>query len=296
MVLAPSHWNLRSDPERGPVKTAGSPGAASGPISGTGAGVDSGVGADPGLAADAGATGRFVSTPDAGLTAGTEATVAPVARNPLRVTLLAACLAFVLALAAVVGWGVVGEWLQSDEAASDSTPEELENSVSSTASNAQGSTPSEPRAAGSGQQVYVHVLGQVVNPGLYVMTEGVRLVDAVAVAGGLTAEADSAAVNLARVISDGEQVYVPALGEVQQVVPQGTPSGGSSGATTGLVNLNVATQAELETLPRVGPTMAQRILEWRQNSGPFSAVEDLLNISGIGEKTFEGLRDLVSVR
>ncbi|CAN5149327.1 ComEA family DNA-binding protein [soil metagenome] len=145
-------------------------------------------------------------------------------------------------------------------------------------------------AAGSGgdaASIYVHILGQVARPGLYELRDGDRAVDVVAAAGGFTDTADPAGLNLARFLTDGEQIVVPAVGEV----PVGAP-----GVTAdGKVNLNTADEAALETLPRVGPAMAQRILDWREANGPFTAVEDLLNVTGIGDKTLEGLRELVTV-
>ena len=132
--------------------------------------------------------------------------------------------------------------------------------------------------------IYVHVLGAVLAPGLYELREGDRVVDAIAVAGGFAEGADQTQLNLARVVTDGEQLVVPLMGAV---LPPGEQSG--------KVNLNSATLEQLETLPRVGPALAQRILDWRESNGRFSAVEDLLSVTGIGTKTFEGLRELVTV-
>ena len=140
-----------------------------------------------------------------------------------------------------------------------------------------------------GAVIYVHILGQVNDPGLYALHDGDRAVDVVAAAGGLTASADPAALNLARFLSDGEQIVVPAVGEAP-------PASVAVGGTTipGKVNINTADEPTLETLPRVGPAMAARILAWRTANGRFTAVEDLMSVSGIGEKTFEGLKDLVT--
>jgi competence protein ComEA len=137
--------------------------------------------------------------------------------------------------------------------------------------------------------IYVHILGQVNDPGLYALHDGDRAVDVVAAAGGLTPSADPAALNLARFLSDGEQIIVPAVG-------QAVPASGSGAGTAipGKVNINTADEPTLETLPRVGPAMAARILAWRTANGRFTAVEDLMSVSGIGEKTFEGLKDLVT--
>ncbi|MEO6115526.1 MAG: helix-hairpin-helix domain-containing protein [Pseudolysinimonas sp.] len=141
----------------------------------------------------------------------------------------------------------------------------------------------------NGAVIYVHILGEVNDPGLYALHDGDRAVDVVAAAGGLTPLADPAALNLARFLSDGEQIIVPAVG-------QSVPASGAGGGTSipGKVNINTADEPTLETLPRVGPAMAARILAWRAANGRFTAVEDLMSVSGIGEKTFEGLKDLVT--
>lgn len=136
--------------------------------------------------------------------------------------------------------------------------------------------------------IYVHILGQVARPGLYALPDGARAVDAVAAAGGFTEVADAGGLNLARVVSDGEQIVVPAVGERLPGAVPGT-------AGDGRVNLNTADLAALDTLPGVGPATAAKIVAWREQHGRFASVEDLLDVSGIGEAKFEGLRDLVTV-
>ena len=148
---------------------------------------------------------------------------------------------------------------------------------------------SSPTSGSNSAVIYVHILGEVNDPGLYALHDGDRAVDVVAAAGGLTAHADPASLNLARFLSDGEQIIVPALG--QAVPASGVASGGAVG---GKVNINTADEPMLETLPRVGPAMAARILAWRAANGRFTAIEDLMSVSGIGEKTFDGLKDLVT--
>jgi competence protein ComEA len=148
-------------------------------------------------------------------------------------------------------------------------------------------------AVASGAVIFVHILGAVARPGLYELREGARGVDAVAAAGGFAPDADQAGLNLARFLSDGEQIVVPVTGAAP---PPGNPVAGAGGAVVpGKVNLNTADAAALETLPRVGPAMAERIIAWRTENGRFTAVEDLLSVTGIGEKTFEGLKELVTV-
>ncbi|GAA2993835.1 hypothetical protein GCM10010460_33430 [Microbacterium terrae] len=143
-------------------------------------------------------------------------------------------------------------------------------------------------------EVYVHVSGAVRHPGLYVLDQGARVVDAIAAAGGYADGADGAAVNLARAVDDGEQLHVPMQGE-DAGASGGGATGGSGVAGDGRVNLNTADAAALETLPRIGTALAERILAWRDENGRFTSVEDLLAVPGIGEKMLESLRDLVSV-
>ncbi|WP_345802660.1 ComEA family DNA-binding protein [Microbacterium sp. AZCO] len=150
----------------------------------------------------------------------------------------------------------------------------------------------ESRDAASPASLYVHVSGAVAVPGLYVLEDGARVVDAIGVAGGFAPEADQDAVNLARPLSDGEQLVVPVVG----AVPTAAEGGGAAPAAgDGRVNLNTADAAALDTLPRVGPAMAQRIIDWREANGRFTSVEDLLAVPGIGDKMLEALRDLVTV-
>ena len=158
-----------------------------------------------------------------------------------------------------------------------------------------------PATDAQARPVLVHVLGAVAAPGLFELRAGARVVDAVAAAGGLAPGADQARLNLARVVVDGEQLYVPAVGEVipLAVVPPGAtasgPGGAASAAPPAVVDLNTATLRDLDTLPRIGPGLAQRILDWRHANGGFSAPEDLLEVPGIGDRTFEGLRERVRV-
>ena len=141
--------------------------------------------------------------------------------------------------------------------------------------------------AADGTVIYVHILGQVEHPGLYSLHDGDRGVDIVAAAGGFTAKADPAGINLARFLTDGEQIYVPAVGEL--------PAGPVGSAGDGTVNLNTADAVALDTLPRIGPALAKRILAWREKNGPFTSVDDLLDVPGIGDAIVDGLRDLVTV-
>jgi competence protein ComEA len=148
------------------------------------------------------------------------------------------------------------------------------------------------RDAPAAASVFVHVSGAVSAPGLYVLKSGARVVDAVAAAGGFAPEADEQAVNLARLVGDGEQLYVAAVGETASGA---APTGADAPPGDGRVNLNSADLAQLDTLPRIGPALAERIIQWREANGRFTSVEDLLAVPGIGDKMLEALRDLVTV-
>lgn len=141
-------------------------------------------------------------------------------------------------------------------------------------------------------RIVVYVSGAVQAPGVYELPDGARVDEALKAAGGPTADADLARINLAKRLHDEEQVYVPRLGETNPPVP---PAGATGGQTGGKVNINTATAAEFETLPGIGPALAQRIVEYRQAHGPFARIEDLKKVSGIGDKMFERIKDLITV-
>lgn len=140
--------------------------------------------------------------------------------------------------------------------------------------------------------VVVHVAGAVVAPGVHELPPGSRVVDAVEASGGLTPDADAGAVNLAAEVVDGSQVYVPRIGEVPPPAPAG--SGGDE-VGSGPVDLNTADVALLETLPGIGPATAAAIVDHRDRHGPFTSVQGLLEVRGIGEAKLAALRDLVRV-
>lgn len=143
--------------------------------------------------------------------------------------------------------------------------------------------------------IRVYVSGAVRQPAVYELFHGSIVQDAVNAAGGPAPDADLDCINLALELHDQQQVHVPRQGETN---PSPSVSGGSSGngETTGApININTATAAELETLPRVGPTMAQRIVEYRESNGLFKTIEDIQDVQGIGPATFEGFKDMITV-
>ena len=162
---------------------------------------------------------------------------------------------------------------------------------------------SNPPAAGK-QTVVVHVVGAVRQPKLVELPSHARVGDALEAAGGPTEDADLGRINLARVVSDGEQVYVPREGEEipSEIAGPATgvessPSGpGAEASGDGaLVNINTASESELDELPGVGPAIAARIVEHRTTNGPFSNIEQLQDVKGIGPAIFEELRERITI-
>ncbi|MCK2037058.1 ComEA family DNA-binding protein [Microbacterium sp. SSW1-49] len=190
--------------------------------------------------------------------------VSRVRPHRLRLSIGAAVVLGLVVLSTAVGLGI----MRGQAAPSESVP--LTASAASPA---------------PGGDLYVHVLGAVERPGLYVLDLDARLVDAVAAAGGTTDDADLTAVNLARVLTDGEQIVVPVVGA------RAEPGAPSTGSADDRIDLNTADQSALETLPRIGPALAERIIAWREENGRFQSVDDLLAVPGIGEKLLEAIRE-----
>lgn len=138
--------------------------------------------------------------------------------------------------------------------------------------------------------LFIHVAGWVQNPGVYELQVGERVIDAIDRAGGPRQGADLSAVNLAALLVDAQQVLVPRKVPVHSVGPVTAP--GSAGQK---INLNLAAAADLETLPGIGEVLAQRIIDHRESNGPFTTVDELMEVSGIGEARLEDIRDKVTV-
>ena len=159
-----------------------------------------------------------------------------------------------------------------------------------------------PMQSDASTHVVVHVAGQVAAPGVVTLVQGTRVSDAVTAAGGLTDQANPGAINLARVIQDGEQIYVPALGEEPPAqtgggpaTPQSLTGDGAEPQGDPVVNINTATQTQLETLPGIGPALAGRIIAWREAHGGFAAPSDLMSVTGIGPAVMGNVQDLITV-
>lgn len=212
---------------------------------------------------------------------------------PSRSIVLLVVLALAIAVVCAVRW-----WPAGDQEFTLREPGDAPLAASVT-------TP-QPPASEPGSQtalIAVHVVGAVRAPGVYRLPTGSRVEEFVLAAGGLMPNSEPRGLNLARCVEDGEQVVVPTMDEWAsqgQVPGPGTNSGSgqaSNAAPTGAkVDLNRATEAELDALPGVGPSTAAKIVADREANGPFGAPEDLMRVSGIGAKKFEALKDLVAAQ
>ena len=220
----------------------------------------------------------------------------PVGRVSRPMLLGIASFAVIVAILAVLGVAssargdfVVGNTASSSSAAIENTQE--------------GETaPQAIVSSSSTAHLCIYVVGAVKKPGVYTLDGGARVTDAIEAAGGFKKNADPIAVNLARLVCDGEQITIPEQGEAQtetQVVREGD-SGTDTNQTTGVavngkVNINSAIASELETLPGIGQVTAEKIIANREAEGPFAAPEDLKRVSGIGEKKYDAIADLITV-
>lgn len=153
-------------------------------------------------------------------------------------------------------------------------------------------------AANSEPLIYVHVVGCVASPGVCALPEGSHLVDAIEAAGGYTEDASTDALNLARVLVDGEQIRVYSVAEAEALAATEPSSSAQSSAgidASGKVNINYATVDELQTVSGIGEVTAKRIVEDREANGPFGSVDELTRVTGIGEKTLAKMRDSLTV-
>jgi len=144
--------------------------------------------------------------------------------------------------------------------------------------------------------IVIQITGAVPRPGVYALAQGSRVQDAISAAGGFLAEADKTGINLARALADGEQLDIPYVsGNSPVILDASTAVATSSSSSAELININTASATELDTLPGIGPTTAQKIIAYRQQNGPFVSKEDIINVSGIGPGTYERIKDLITV-
>ena len=141
--------------------------------------------------------------------------------------------------------------------------------------------------------VIIHITGAVPRPGVYALPQGARVQDAISAAGGFLAEAEKSQINLAALLEDGQKLDVPFLEGALPILA--TPGPTVVAVTTELININTASAAELDALPSIGPTLAQRIIDYREQNGPFINAEDIINVPGIGPGNYERFKDMITV-
>ena len=153
-------------------------------------------------------------------------------------------------------------------------------------------------------QILIHISGCVKNNTVVILPEGSRINDAIEAAGGLTSEADLTNINLAYILEDGEKIYIPKKGEElsdytssssSSEINLNTSSSSTSSKNT-KININKAQQAELETIPGIGPTTATKIIAYREGNGKFKTIEDIKNVSGIGDAKYEKMKEYITVK
>lgn len=164
------------------------------------------------------------------------------------------------------------------------------------------STIPEPEIETESKPIVVDVKGAVIYPGVYTLSEEQRIVDAVEAAGGYTDNANPVLINHAQKLHDEMVIYIPKIGEepeelMEQIIQGASPATGpDSGSKAGKININKAMEAELTQLPGIGPSKAGAIIQHRSEHGNFQVIDDLKKVTGIGDKTFEQLKDLIDVK
>ena len=140
------------------------------------------------------------------------------------------------------------------------------------------------------EEITIHIIGEVKYPGIVILKTGQRIIDAIDAAGGETEEADLNKINLAQLLSDGDKIYVPSINDNEIEEYKDTTSRSST------VNINTATLEELTSLPGIGESTAQRIIDYRKQNGKFKNIDDLKNVSGIGESKFNNLKEKITAK
>lgn len=188
---------------------------------------------------------------------------------------------------------------EEEKTAEEEASADEDESAENDAEESSDSADSADESGNSGSDaIFVYICGEVVNPGVYEMESGDRVYALIAAAGGLTEDADEAAINQAELLSDEQMVYIYSVEEEAEVASETTAggTGSSSGSDSGnKVNINTATLEELTTLSGIGETKAQSIITYREENGNFSSIEDIMNVDGIKEGTYSKIKDDITV-
>ena len=151
------------------------------------------------------------------------------------------------------------------------------------------------------ERIAIHIDGEIISPGVIYLNSGSRISDAINLCGGATSSADFSKINLAYVLEDGQKVHVPSIYEPDDIETVSNDAGEnviieSRSSNSNMVNINTATQAELEALPGVGASTALKIINYRNQNGKFKKIEDLMNVSGIGEAKFSTIKEHITIK
>ena len=214
-----------------------------------------------------------------------------ISRNAARLKVVAG----VIGILAVTAFGLFGSasaqsetFVKTNEESSAQAIQESSTESSSTQSSLTTSSTTE-------NQLCVYICGQVANPGVYYLDEGSRVCDVVECAQGFLEDASPESLNLAREIQDGEQITVPSKEEASGSSNTPSTQQTSASSASSLINVNSASATELEEIPGIGPSLAQRIVTYRTTQGSFKSIDELENVSGIGSKKLESMRAYVCV-
>ena len=158
------------------------------------------------------------------------------------------------------------------------------------------------------KQIIVHIAGQIVNPGVISLNEGARIIDAINAAGGSTKEADLSKVNLAYILEDAQRIYIPSInekedndnmtdGSIQSTIVTSESNTGEKTTTETLkININIASETDLQKIPGIGKTIASKIIEYRKENGKFNSIEEIKKVSGIGESKYNNIKKYICVK
>lgn len=147
----------------------------------------------------------------------------------------------------------------------------------------------------------VYIIGAVKNPGVYKISDGIRVSDLIILAGGALTDADLNRLNLAKKLTDEDKVYIPKIGEKIEEIQMGSVNNSditmisNNQSASSKININTATSSQLDTLPGIGPVYAQNIIDYRNANGGFKGIEDIKNVSGIGDKRFDSIKDMITI-